>query len=202
MAYTKTVWTDRDVEYPNRYKDQNDNQLILTRDEGTVTEAGTLLNSTVMNNIEDGIEALDTRFVRHALTAVPTQSSAGDLTLTGTGITTYPLTVTSSSAGTKLSISGGGIKIGSGVTKVLVSGQAYFYTGTISTDKIVYIYLNTNNQAAVNKYMADQYDHISIPSKLITVAEDDIIYLKVKGAKNDIFKYYDAGTYLTVEVIE
>ena len=60
MAYTKTVWTDRDVEHPNRYKDQNNNQLILTRDEGTVTEAGTFLNSTVMNNIEDGIEALDT----------------------------------------------------------------------------------------------------------------------------------------------
>lgn len=59
MAYTKTVWTDRDVEYPNRYKDQNGNQLILTRDEGVVTEAGTLLNSTVMNNIEDGIEALE-----------------------------------------------------------------------------------------------------------------------------------------------
>ena len=198
MALTK--FTD-DVEViqalsntPNATEGLTADQLKAKFDEAT-GKIKTFLNDTLT-------EEVDTRFVRHALTAVPTQSSAGDLTLTGTDVTTYPLTVTSSSAGTKLSISGGGIKIGSGVTKVLVSGQAYFYTGTISTDKIVYIYLNTNNQATVNKYMADQYDHISIPSKLITVAEDDIIYLKVKGAKNDIFKYYDAGTYLTVEVIE
>lgn len=61
MSYLKNVWADRDVQYPNRYKDQNNNVLTLTRDEGTVNEAGTLFNAAKMNNIEDGIEALDTK---------------------------------------------------------------------------------------------------------------------------------------------
>jgi hypothetical protein len=60
MAYTKTVWEDRLVQYPNRYKDQNNTQYTLSRDEGTITTTGTLLNATLMNNIEDGIETNDT----------------------------------------------------------------------------------------------------------------------------------------------
>ena len=29
MAYLKNTWVDRDVQYPNRYKDQNNNVLTL-----------------------------------------------------------------------------------------------------------------------------------------------------------------------------
>ena len=60
MSYSKNVWTDRDVQFPHRYKDQNNNQLTLTRDEGTINAAGTLINAAKMNNIELGIETLDT----------------------------------------------------------------------------------------------------------------------------------------------
>ena len=56
MAYTKQTWTDRVVEYPNRYKDQNEVQYTFERDEGTITEAGTFVNAGRMNTIEQGIE--------------------------------------------------------------------------------------------------------------------------------------------------
>lgn len=56
MAYTKTNWVDRQVEFPNKYKDQNNNEYTFTRDEGTITQEGTQVNATVMQNIEDGLE--------------------------------------------------------------------------------------------------------------------------------------------------
>ena len=59
MAYVKTTWLDRIVQYPRRYRDQNSNQLTLTPDEGTVTEAGTTVNAARLNNIETAIETID-----------------------------------------------------------------------------------------------------------------------------------------------
>lgn len=59
MAYTKYTWTDRLVQYPNRYKDQNLVQYTFTRDEGTVTSEGSFVNASRMNNIENGIYDLD-----------------------------------------------------------------------------------------------------------------------------------------------
>ena len=61
MAYNKTNWLDKLVQFPNRYKDQNGNVLELTRDEGVVTQTGTKINASVMNNIESGIETVDQR---------------------------------------------------------------------------------------------------------------------------------------------
>lgn len=57
MAYTPTVWKDRAVQNPRQYKDQNNNTLILTPDPGVISEAGTLLNASSMNNIEQGISS-------------------------------------------------------------------------------------------------------------------------------------------------
>lgn len=55
MTYVKTTWEDRIVEFPNRYLDQNLNQYTFTRNEGTITTAGTPVNASVMNKIETGI---------------------------------------------------------------------------------------------------------------------------------------------------
>lgn len=55
MAYIKTVWTDRVVQFVRRYRDQNNNQLTLTPDEGTITNVGTPVTAQRMNNIENGI---------------------------------------------------------------------------------------------------------------------------------------------------
>lgn len=56
--YVKTIWEDRKVEYPNRYKDQNGNILILTQEPGEVACEGTPVDGERMNKIEDAIEEL------------------------------------------------------------------------------------------------------------------------------------------------
>lgn len=56
--YNPTNWEDRIVQFPNRYKDQNDNVLTLTQDPGEVAQDGTLVEAEKMNNIEDGISHL------------------------------------------------------------------------------------------------------------------------------------------------
>ncbi|MFD2659511.1 hypothetical protein, partial [Paenibacillus thailandensis] len=57
MAYTKTNWQDRVVEFPNRYakSDETASEITLTQSPGTVTQAGTPLNAGNMNKIEQGI---------------------------------------------------------------------------------------------------------------------------------------------------
>lgn len=59
MTYEKQIWKDRQVQYPNRYVDQNGNILQLERSPGTVTENGSLFNAEKMNHIENGIKAVD-----------------------------------------------------------------------------------------------------------------------------------------------
>lgn len=59
MAYTKTTWVDRVVEYPNRYKDQANTQYTFTLDSGTITAEGTPVNAVNMNNIENELAVLD-----------------------------------------------------------------------------------------------------------------------------------------------
>ncbi len=56
--YVKTDWKDRLVQFPNRYKDQNNNVITLTQDPGEVAQDGTMVEAKVMNNIEEGIEHL------------------------------------------------------------------------------------------------------------------------------------------------
>jgi hypothetical protein len=59
MAYSKTSWVDRVVQYPTRYKDQNNTQYTFTPDVGTVTQAGTPVNASNLNKVESELEMLD-----------------------------------------------------------------------------------------------------------------------------------------------
>ncbi len=56
--YHKTIWEDKIVQFPNRYKDQNGNTLILNPDFGETVQDGTLVEAEKMNNIEKGISFL------------------------------------------------------------------------------------------------------------------------------------------------
>ncbi len=58
MKYIKTNWLDRIVEFPNRYKDQNNNSITLTEDPGDVAQEGTLVDAQHLNNIENGVSDL------------------------------------------------------------------------------------------------------------------------------------------------
>lgn len=62
MAYTPTVWIDRQVQKPLTFQmnDNGDGTTTLVPVTGTVIEAGTPISADVMNNIENGILALQT----------------------------------------------------------------------------------------------------------------------------------------------
>ena len=64
MAFVTKTWKDRISQYPNRrtLTDSNNIVTIVTvgRDEGTVTEAGTPLNATEMNDLENRIATATT----------------------------------------------------------------------------------------------------------------------------------------------
>lgn len=64
MAYSKHTWSDRVVEFFRRYRDQNNVQYTFTPDEGTVINAGTPVTAQWLNEMETGIETLDTTTVK------------------------------------------------------------------------------------------------------------------------------------------
>lgn len=61
MAYTKTTWTDRVVQYPTTYTKTNETSsaVTLTAAPGTITAAGTAVNATNLNNLENGVYNAD-----------------------------------------------------------------------------------------------------------------------------------------------
>lgn len=109
------------------------------------------------------------------------------------------------SCGDKLTITEEGIKIGDGVSKVKVSGQIYFFTNVTKTgDSIAAIYKNNKQIVIHNQRFTDNYEHITLPEKLIDVIKGDIINLAVRSEKatGALIKNYETGTFLTVEVVE
>lgn len=63
MAYTKTVWSDRQVQFPLRFQQTlvSGTTYDFTPVEGTITTAGTPLTASNLNNIENGVADVDTR---------------------------------------------------------------------------------------------------------------------------------------------
>ena len=61
MAFSKKTWKDRISQYINRRlltdSDGNTQQVTVTRDEGSVTEAGDAFSASNMNDLENRIEA-------------------------------------------------------------------------------------------------------------------------------------------------
>lgn len=58
MAYNKTTWVDRNIEFPGRYleTDNGGGLKTFTPSPGTVTQSGTQFTASRANNIETGIE--------------------------------------------------------------------------------------------------------------------------------------------------
>ena len=65
--YQKTVWKNREVERPRTYniQENEDGTITLIPAEGAIIEPGTPITAQVMQNIEDGIEALDNTLKSH-----------------------------------------------------------------------------------------------------------------------------------------
>ena len=132
--------------------------------------------------------------------------------LTTSAYTKLPLDTVISSVGDKLSVAttdNGGIVIGANVSKVLVSGQMTFATGSSAGSRyfrivknVPYSYLNTLGW--VYKGMtASSRDILVIPPMLADVAQGDVIYLMYYTTNtNDTIDGGSSSKWLTALTVE
>ena len=117
--------------------------------------------------------------------------------------TFYPITNMSvySSTGTKLSFTDNAIKIGKGVSKVLVSGTGDWNHGH-TCDRCLQIYKNSDIEVASNYHGQETTNYVSssISPKVLDVKENDVIKIGVLTQTPSSTEILEA--FLTVEVIE
>lgn len=123
-----------------------------------------------------------------------------DYTFTGNTTVTLPLTEVHTNTGDCFSVtSDGSVKIGAHVSAVIVSGTAYYYTGTNTNGKILYIYKNGTNMCTYNTMTpSNNYRHFTVGPVVIPVTAGDLIRFNLKADAGDLFKYYSNGTFLSV----
>lgn len=105
--------------------------------------------------------------------------------------------------GSKLSFSNHGVKIGAGVSQILVSGAVSFTWGSpASNNAILVIKKNTSELFRVNgsKPNATQSVSTVCPPYLATVQEGDVITAYIYGKVDAVIQMQ--RTYLTVEVVK
>ncbi len=139
-----------------------------------------------------------------ATKSIMTGKIDANYTLSTTNATKLTLVANKSvSIGTGLSISDGGIKIGAGITKVLVNAQIHFAEGgTGSSRRGVQIFQNSHNIAYCNINNVRTYTGASISPILLTVEENDIIYLYGLNQGQTGSQIQASNSWLTVQVVE
>lgn len=101
-----------------------------------------------------------------------------------------------------LTLSNGGIKIGAGISKILVSGEV-FGNAKSSNTSYLWIYIKKNNEIVSNALSnpSSWFTSTVLAPKLIEVSEGDILHFyKEDDVTTDIRS--GAYTWLTVEVVE
>ena len=136
-------------------------------------------------------------------------TSAGE-EVSAFGTTTVALDTVMSAIGTKLTLSNGSVKIGSGVSKVMVSGvlRGYFKNNNPNTNYEMGCRINKNTTIArAVEFIIDK--NTTINAKLITVApflldveENDVISIGIYSSTGNAVRKYLANSYLTIELIE
>lgn len=112
-----------------------------------------------------------------------------------------PFDTTFNSIGNKLTINSGGIKIGSGVSKVLVSGQIQIQYSSTNQQYSAKAYKNSTE---ITGAYTSQYKGgtapitLTISPTLVNVSKNDVIYLYLTYGSSVI----RPESYLTVEVME
>lgn len=218
---------DRNTQYPGRKKltiiSQSSSEIVadVERYEGTVTEVGTPLNKA--NILPDttaeslGLDPEDDPTPADALQAIADwvdktqsmiiigQSSSQGLTTTEAALS---LGTTRFMNGNKLTRSGNGVLIGSGVNYVEVSGQMYINTGlstgdTITLSVAAYSGGATSKISSLNTKCAGTMHGMALSPALFSVSEGDIIYLQACNASSarGTVPAYSVNTFLTVKVI-
>lgn len=98
--------------------------------------------------------------------------------------------------GSKLSIEGGKIKVGSGVSKILISAKALIDTSELTNN---FLYLLHNDMVINRANGYGIYETLSLPCFLVNVKEGDRFAMSVlTGTVANVYE----GSYMTIEVVE
>lgn len=95
------------------------------------------------------------------------------------------------------------IKIGAGVTKIKVCGEALLITNA-SGAGTKYVGITKNNSVvrfSNIKMIANDVQEVVLLPQLLTVAENDVIGMQVYGAVGDYIAGSNLRTQITVEVV-
>lgn len=102
----------------------------------------------------------------------------------------------------KLTLSNNGIKIGAGISKILVSGNVFLQSSSTTSYLWTSIRKNTTEiSLAIDNYNT-YFASTSHSPKLVDVQEGDIIYLWKIDDSGGTLRGANKNTYLTVEVVE
>lgn len=109
--------------------------------------------------------------------------------------------------GTALTLSSGGVKIGKGISKVRITGQAYMYesTGLTSCEMDLYIVKADGTAKRIERCIrtrSAKYETYITGPIVTAVSEGDIIKLAYIGKPDTSFINYNDGTMLNVTVEE
>lgn len=93
----------------------------------------------------------------------------------------------------------GGIKIGAGIEKVLISAKVVFNTVSAGT-KWLSIYKNNSVIVAFPAVISDR-NALVIPDIQIDVAQNDVVVARVQGNANDVIRGTSAYSHITVKEV-
>ncbi|MEE3417886.1 MAG: hypothetical protein VZQ62_00935 [Methanosphaera sp.] len=176
--------------------DMNEIKSVVNNNYNEVGDI-TTLTTTDKSSIVNAINEVNTKdIITVYVTSTYTASSAADY---------IPNSLTiNSQLGNKLSVSGGNVVIGSGVSKILVSGTAVLsLSGSGSKIRNFSIRKNdTNQKTASENFSHTGWAKISITSALIDVEEGDTIKIQSYLQSGDKLNGGYAYTYITLEVVE
>lgn len=136
---------------------------------------------------------------------IATARFTGDKTSLSGGVMTFDLFKGTSS---NLTLSGGGIRIGKGISKVLVSGNVFFQWTSANQNYIYMEIRKVSNGTPYDVSIAIQpqpfnyaYTSLSFSPYLEEVQEGDVFYIVSLEGKTGTYRGYQ-NTWLTVEVVE
>lgn len=187
----------------------NDNLIAITSDVSLVAEK---ITNNISNSKTTGTtntyscDYVNKITEKNILSAY--NSSDGE-EVSAFGTTTIALDTVILSTGTKLTLSNGSVKIGSGVSKVMVSGvlRGYFKNSTTNNYEMGCRINKNTTIARALEFIIDK--NTTINAKLITVApflldvkKNDVISIGIYSNSGNAVRKYLSNSYLTIEVIE
>lgn len=137
---------------------------------------------------------------QNAITATMSDNQSITTTSTWQVVKVNLDTITSSD---KLSLLGNAVKIGKGVSKILVSANTSFVEQTSGLVNISFLKNSTTTGKTVQGMSDQSRLNISAPPQLIDVTEGDLIYMCLSFGNTQTGKTVSSSsTFMTVQVID